>query len=221
MKKEDKRKEKGIKRNHQKPLQKRDNKPKNGTIRIKENQYEMKKKTENKNWKLYVLYDKTKIEEGVKYVGMTSRRIIVRLKAHMYQAKYYKINGWNSYPVYDWLTNMELKNIGFFEINSGLSRKEASQLEIDIINVHRCLGYQLYNLSDGGNLPTEKTIESLKRQHKKVLTEKEKEKRKLAIIKGRKKAKKNRTKRLEILLKKIINDKRQIKYERKTILARP
>ena len=102
---------------------------------------------EYNNWLLYVLYDKNKLEEGVRYVGITSTSIRKRLNIHIADARRFPDK---HIPRLDWLRSLTKDNIGYQIIKKDISKQEAGELEKTVIKVHRELGYTLLNSTDGG-----------------------------------------------------------------------
>lgn len=131
-------------------------------------------------YKLYELVNP--IDDSVFYIGITKCKPNLRLNRHCTSiAKQYKINPLKTKIIHN------LKKQGLRPVMNilfdNLSREEIIELEIDMIEKMRILGYQLTNVSEGGNVHSEETCQKISNsnkgkkfsdEHKKKLSESKK-----------------------------------------------
>lgn len=123
----------------------------------------------NEKYKLYELVNP--IDDSVFYIGITINEKNRYASHFSCNKKEFGRNAYKTKIIYS-LKKQSLRpvmNILF----DNLSKEEAMNLEIDMIEKMRILGYPLTNISDGGNCHSEETIKRIKATSRKRIVSEE------------------------------------------------
>lgn len=98
--------------------------------------------TDNKIYKIYALSDNISGIDNYRYIGLTRLSILTRLSYHKREkSDTYKTR---------WFKNVGCENIKITLIQDNLTYGEACNLEIELIEKYRKMGYRLTNTTNGG-----------------------------------------------------------------------